>query len=135
MANSMTTAARRNLVTASSSSFGFSGAGFLTCYHLGVAECLLKHGHLLQRGQLPTSKSNDTTTVTVTVTDTDNNNNKDTMMSSPMLTGVSGGALVAAAVSIGIRPEDGMNAMAEIVRRTRSVGGMMDHLRPGYVQY
>jgi len=25
------------------SSFGFSGAGFLACYHLGVAQCLLDH--------------------------------------------------------------------------------------------
>ena len=90
-------------------SFGFSGAGFLTCYHFGAADCLLKHGLLLPRGLLP---RDDTT---------------------PTLTGVSGGALVATAVAIGVSPEDGMKATLEIAARTRQAGGLLDHLKPGYV--
>lgn len=90
------------------SSFGFSGAGFLTCYHLGVAHCLLKHGLMLGSGELPNE-------------------------SSPTITGVSGGALVATAVSVGISPHDGMNATLEIAKRARQEGGLLDHLQPGYV--
>ena len=89
-------------------SFGFSGAGFLTCYHLGVADCLTRNGKLLEITRLPKDDS-------------------------PLMTGVSGGALASAAVGVGIAPEDCMNAVSEIVRRTRTVGGIMDHLRPGYV--
>ncbi len=95
-------AARRLVNTPS---FGFSGAGFLTCYHFGVADCLFKHGLLLP-------KKHETT-------------------NNVMLTGVSGGALVAAAVSMGVSPEEGMAATLEIARRTRQAGGMLDHLQPG----
>jgi hypothetical protein len=36
-------------------SFGFSGAGFLTYYHLRVADCLIKHDVvLLKQGEMPT---------------------------------------------------------------------------------
>jgi hypothetical protein len=89
------------------SSLGFSGAGFLTSYHLGAADCLLKRGLLLQRGELPVDDK------------------------TPVLTGVSGGALVATAVSIGVRPEDGMMATLAIAEQSRKAGGMLDHLRPG----
>lgn len=74
-----------------------------------MAQCLLNHGLLLSRGSLP----NDDTT--------------------PVLTGVSGGALVATAVAIGVSPEDGMKATLEIAARTRQVGGLLDHLKPGSV--
>ena len=96
-------------------SFGFSGAGFLTCYHLGVAECLLKHGKLLAPGELP--KDDEGT------------------HEAPIMTGVSGGALVATAVSLGIRPEDGMKATMAIAEHTRKAGGLLDHLRPGSVHW
>lgn len=89
-------------------SFGFSGAGFLTCYHLGVAECLLRHKRLPSPGELP---ADDTT--------------------APIVTGVSGGALVATAVSVGVQPEDGMRATLAIAEQTRIAGGVLDHLRPG----
>jgi predicted acylesterase/phospholipase RssA len=102
----MTSALSRGLLHIPS--FGFSGAGFLTCYHFGVADCLLKHGSLLRRGELPSDNS-------------------------PILTGVSGGALVVAAVSLGVPPEDGMKAILEIAHRTRQEGGVLDHLQPGYV--
>jgi hypothetical protein len=103
-----TVAARRLVNTPS---FGFSGAGFLTCYHLGVADCLLKHGLLLSGSSSGQKKKN--------------NDNP------TMLTGVSGGALVTAVVSMGIPPEEGMTATLEIARRTRQAGGMLDHLQPG----
>lgn len=89
------------------SSFGFSGAGFLTCYHLGVAECLLKNGLLLPKGALPLDHR------------------------TPILTGVSGGALVATAVSLGVSPEDAMRATLAIAAQTRQAGGFLDHLKPG----
>jgi predicted acylesterase/phospholipase RssA len=87
-------------------SFGFSGAGFLTCYHLGVAQLLLKHGLLVKPGQFASARS-------------------------PTLTGVSGGALVAAVVSVGVHPEDAMQASLEVARRTRHAGGVLDALHPG----
>lgn len=94
------------------SSFGFSGAGFLTCYHLGVAECLIHRGVFPGSGEIA----------------------KDDILHSPViLTGVSGGALVAAAISVGIRPVDGMNAMLDVAEHTRKAGGLLDHLHPGYV--
>lgn len=92
-------------------SLGFSGAGFLTSYHLGAADCLLKRGFLLPRGELPEQQQQ--------------------RLTPPVLTGVSGGALVATAVSIGVRPEDGMAATLAIADYTRKTGGILDHLRPG----
>jgi hypothetical protein len=68
-------------------SFGFSVAGLLTSYHLGVADCLIKHdGVLLKQGEIP----------------------KDNSYTSPLLMAVSGGALVAAAVAMGVHLEDGI---------------------------
>ena len=92
------------------SSFGFSGAGFLTCYHAGVAECLLQQGLLLQPGERPKSAA-----------------------STPILTGVSGGALISAGIIAGVSPEDCMEATLHIARETRRLGGALDSLMPGYV--
>jgi predicted acylesterase/phospholipase RssA len=91
-------------------SFAFSGAALLTCYHLGVADCLIKHGVLLKQGEMP----------------------KDSY-SGPQLTGVSGGALVAAAVSMDVHLEDGMKATLAIADRARQAG-TLGHLQPGYVE-
>jgi predicted acylesterase/phospholipase RssA len=96
-------------------SFGFSGAGFLTCYHLGAADCLLKRGVLLPRGELPVY----------------DDNNKNDNKKPVLLTGVSGGAMVATAVSIGMSPEDGMRATLNIAENSRKTGGILNHLRPG----
>jgi len=85
-------------------SIGFSGAGFLTCYHLGVAECLLDHGIL--------SKNKDAT-------------------SSITLTGVSGGALCAAGLAVGVSPEEGMNTVLHVTNTTTQQG-RLDALTPGY---
>jgi len=93
------------------SSFGFSGAGFLTCYHLGVAECLLQRGALNLFHEDPANDGRGHNPVIVT--------------------GVSGGALVATAISIGIQPTDGMNIMIDVAEHARRSGGLLDHLKPG----
>ena len=82
-------------------SIGFSGAGFLTAYHLGVAECLIRNAILSSKGP-----------------------------SALTLTGVSGGALVSAAVSTGVAPEDGMEALLDISRCAQS--NRLDTLTPGF---
>jgi len=89
-------------------SFGFSGAGFLVSYHLGTAACLLEHGHLLHPNATAASDS------------------------APILTGVSGGALVASAVSTGITPEDGMKCVALVAKNTKEKCGVLDSLMPGF---
>ncbi|KAL7486984.1 hypothetical protein ACHAW6_012593 [Cyclotella cf. meneghiniana] len=78
-------------------SFGFSGAGFLGCYHVGVAACLHRHG------LLP--------------------NHNDASLSSPaFVTGVSAGSMIAAAALAGVNPEpDGMEVVLEAARRTREL--------------
>lgn len=93
------------------SSISFSGAGFLGCYHLGVAECLLKHRLLLRPGEVAA----------------ENEEHRP-----PVLMGVSAGALVSVALSAGVRPDDGMAVFLEVVRRTRERAGFMDVLWPGF---
>jgi len=89
-------------------SIGFSGAGFLGCYHLGVADCLLKHSILLGPLQkIPSSSQH------------------------PILLGASAGAIVAASICAGVRAEDGMNIVLEIRRRVKAQGGALDVLYPG----
>jgi hypothetical protein len=112
-------------------SLGFSGAGFLGCYHLGVASCFLKHGLLLPRGEVPT------------VVDHDQQRSN-----YPVLLGASAGAITAAAVSAGVHPEDGMNVVLDLRRSvvkatpattTEAGGGSslwsalpLDVFRPGF---
>ena len=93
-------------------SFGFSGAGFLACYHLGASKCFLEHGYLNF--------------------DLASNSNEigyryDTR---PILTGVSGGAIVAAALAAGVNPDDGMVTVLAIAARTQQEG-VLDALQPG----
>jgi hypothetical protein len=97
-------------------SFGFSGAGFLACYHLGVAKCLMDQGILHKRGVL-TRGDND-------------GENKQNITSSIALTGVSAGAIISAAVIAGVCPEQGMEAVMAVSRRTRDTGGYLDTLSP-----
>ncbi|GAX26808.1 patatin-like phospholipase domain-containing protein 3 [Fistulifera solaris] len=78
-------------------SISFSGAGFLACYHLGVAECLLRHNVLSTK---------------------------------LIVTGVSGGALVASALLAGVTPTDGMLAALAISEKTRQ--HRFDALQPGF---
>lgn len=86
-------------------SFGFSGAGFLTCYHLGAAKCLLEHGFFT-------------------------NNVEAKPKSTPLMTGVSGGALTVAAVAAGVNPEIGMNTTLAVAEQTRQQG-FLDSFQPG----
>ena len=96
-------------------SFGFSGAGFLGCYHVGVCAALHKHG------LLPNP-------------DDDSSYNTNKM---PLLTGVSAGSMIAAATLAGVDPEnDGMNVVLEAARRTRELNSQqsvpLDVLTPGF---
>lgn len=93
-------------------SFGFSGAGFLGSYHVGVASCLHKHGIL------PNSD--------------EGTNNK-----MPILTGVSAGSMISAAICAGVQPEpDGMEVVLTAARRTRELqtnrNVSFDVLTPGF---
>jgi hypothetical protein len=97
-------------------SFGFSGAGFLACYHLGVAKCLMDQGILHKRGVLNRG---------------DNDGEiKQNSTSSIALTGVSAGAIISAAVVAGVCPEQGMEAVMAVSRRTRDTGGYLDTMSP-----
>jgi len=93
-------------------SIGFSGAGFLGCYHLGVAECLVKNGLLLGPMDIPLTPSS-------------------CKPPAPIMLGASAGAITAAAISAGVRAEDGMNVVFELRRRVKSQGGVFDVLYPG----
>eukprot|EP00977_Amphora_coffeiformis_P022770 scaffold11454_cov168-Amphora_coffeaeformis.AAC.20 len=77
------------------SSFGFSGAGFLASYHLGVVKCLQERGLLTSEKSLVP------------------------------LTGVSAGALVAASIAAGMDADDGMETVLEIARKARQAGRLM----------
>ena len=98
------------------SSIGFSGAGFLGCYHVGVAACLHKHSIL------PDPKNDDSY-----------DTNK-----MPLLTGVSAGSMIAAATLAGVNPEpDGMEVVLTAARRTRELQNKqqlinLDVLTPGF---
>jgi hypothetical protein len=80
-------------------SFGFSGAGFLGCYHVGVAACLRRHGVLPHPDECNDVRTN-----------------------YPVLTGVSAGSMIAAAALAGVNPDpDGMEVVLEASRRTREL--------------
>lgn len=98
-------AAIKKAATATIPSIGFSGAGFLTCYHLGVSDCLIQHGIL----SLQPEAHNDFT----------------------VLTGVSGGALCAAGVAVGVSPQDGMSTVLHVTNTTTQQG-RLDALTPGF---
>jgi len=112
----MNTALKSSFSTASLymiPSISFSGAGFLGCYHVGVAACLLKHGLLLK----PMERISD----------------NDNARLPPILTGVSAGSLICASLSAGVSTDDAMDLNITLAKRTNNAGGAMDVLRPGYV--
>ncbi len=90
-------------------SFGFSGAGFLGCYHVGVAAALETHGYIGYK-----------------------NNTQQTP--APLLTGVSAGSMIAASIHAGVPPDpDGMEVVLTAARRTRELPiSILDALTPGY---
>lgn len=94
------------------SSIGFSGAGFLAAYHLGVAQCLLDQNvlnadTLFHRGRQHHQRAK------------------------LALTGVSAGALVSTALFAGIQPADGMQASLRVAQQTRA-SGILDAFQPGF---
>lgn len=90
-------------------SVGFSGAGFLGCYHVGVSACLRRHGVL---------------------PDEDDEDERDDVPVA--LLGASAGALVCAALALRVRTDDCMDIVHAVARETRRRGGALDALRPGY---
>ena len=110
----------RTFTTSSSSaiipSIGFSGAGFLGCYHVGVAASLHKHG--------------------IIPNPTDDDSYDTNKM--PLLTGVSAGSMIASATLAGVNPEpDGMEVVLTAARRTRELQNKqklinLDVLTPGF---
>jgi len=112
------------MATSALPSIGFSGAGFLGCYHVVVAACLQRHGWL----GLDDSANRRTTTIQPTTI-------KPLV---PLLTGVSAGSMIAAATAAGVAPEpDGMDVVLTAARRTRELSKKsllptFDALTPGY---
>ncbi len=116
---------RNTMATSALPSIGFSGAGFLGCYHVGVSACLQRHGWL-------------------GLDDSSNKKNYNTIQPTtikplvPLLTGVSAGSMIAAATAAGVAPEpDGMDVVLTAARRTRELSNTsplptLDALTPGY---
>jgi hypothetical protein len=88
------------------SSIGFSGAGFLAAYHLGVAACLVDQAILPSKNRKPVDPIR--------------------------LTGVSAGSLVATAIAARVDvASSGMEAVLHICHATRQAG-QLDALQPGF---
>ena len=107
------------MATSALPSIGFSGAGFLGCYHVGVAACLKRQGWLgLDDDTNSSATQHSTTTIKPLV---------------PLLTGVSAGSMVAAATAAGIEPEpDGMEVVLTAARRTRELSKKSGQLLPTF---
>jgi len=103
-------------------SVSFSGAGFLGCYHLGVASCLVKHKILPGPKELPSGGPSSLSLFT--------NNSSPTTKTT--LLGCSAGSIVAAGISAGVTDEDGMNVILELAQRVKKSGGILDCFRPGF---
>lgn len=109
-------------------SISFSGAGFLGCYHLGVASSLLKHGYLLPKGEVATSSSSQLKNGTKHSTIASSSSSPSRH---PILLGASAGALTCAGIAAGVPGEDAMDIVLNVARATREKGGILDALRPG----
>ena len=104
---------RRSIAQLSSKrvfSIGFSGAGFMGSYHVGVAACLIQYGIL------PSFSADD------------GNQGKIRFK----LTGVSAGSLISSAVIAGVKMEDAMDVVMGVGRSVRQKCGIMDVLTPGF---
>lgn len=97
-------------------SVSFSGAGFLGAYHAGVYASLLKHGYVLKPME--------------TIPEDEEKN--ETYLNAPILTGVSAGALISAAIGTGVHPDLCMNIVLQISEATRKKSGVLDVLTPGF---
>jgi hypothetical protein len=103
-------------------SIAFSGAGFLTSYHLGVVDCLRRHG-IVGKDDDHRSK--------VGSGSGDNNRTRKQQQHRPMiLTGVSGGALAVTSIVLDIPSDDAMSITMKIAQCARTEGGILDLLHP-----
>ena len=111
------------------SSIGFSGAGFLIAYHLGVAACF----HDQQLLCLPLRDSNGSTSTDGSRHHKHNENPPHRRRRHVKFTGVSAGSIVAASLLANVDPAtDGMNAVMQISRTTRDRARSLDALQPGF---
>ena len=94
------------------SSIGFSGAGLLVPYQLGVVQALQDYGILW---------SNNTTSSTIS-----------SKRNRIPLFGCSGGALTAACISAGVTCEEGMEACLQVNSQLRKLNMTFDVLQPGF---
>jgi hypothetical protein len=111
------------------SSIGFSGAGFLAAYHLGVVSALQRHGVLVPYVPL---NADDTGRDPPTIESSSSSSTSSSSTALPVLMGVSAGSLVAAATLAGIGPETGMQAILSVSRTTRQENRYLDTLSPGF---
>ena len=113
-ASSSSSSSSSSSYSSSIPSYGFSGAGFLGCYHVGVASCLRRHGHLPHPSSDATHGGGGSSPP-------------------PRLTGVSAGSMIAASIALGVDPDpDGMEVVLEASRRTREMSTLyLDALTPG----
>jgi len=111
-------------------SISFSGAGFLGCYHMGAARALLGQGYLLRPGDCPSPDGGED--AAASSSSASSTTSYPALKSPPILTGVSAGSIVSAALSAGVQPDDGMDTLLQIAKRTRDKGGALDVLRPGF---
>ena len=112
-------------------SISFSGAGFLGCSHMGAASALLGQGYLLRPGDSPLLDE-DVASVVNEPSSSSATSSYPALKAPPILTGVSAGSIVSAALSAGVRTDDGMDTLLQIAKRTRDKGGSLDVLRPGF---
>jgi predicted acylesterase/phospholipase RssA len=128
VSSSSSTTTSPSLTFAPITSFGFSGGGFLASYHLGAAHLLVQQGWLLKPGQVPPP------THTNTSHNHDHHHHIHRDPRNMIITGVSAGSLVVAAVAAGTNLEQGgLEACQLIAQRAKQMGGYLDCLKPGYV--
>lgn len=109
------------------SSIGFSGAGFLIAYHLGVAACFHDQQLLILPPSSLSRFRHRADGRTSTITDTNQH------QCFVKLTGVSAGSIVAASLLANVDPgTDGMNAVLQISHMTRERARSLDALQPGF---
>ena len=102
---------------------------------MGAASALLGQGYLLRPGDCPApplDENDDGASSAVPPSTSSSAAPYPAFRAPPILTGVSAGSIVSAALSAGVRPDDGMDTLLQIAKRTRDKGGSLDVLRPGF---
>jgi hypothetical protein len=107
-------------------SIAFSGAGFLTSYHLGVVDCLRRHGIVGQddhRGSGGNIRRLTPSAATL-------QQQQQQQQQPTILSGVSGGALAVTSIVLDIQSDDAMSITMRIAQCARTEGGILDVLHP-----